>query len=259
MAGQIIIPPALRAHPSLHRPVLEAVFGPLRPDPGAELPDRRFLFLCFTNRCGSNYLSHLLATTGAFNEAGEFFNAPTVLQNASTFGLRSLAAYMAILPNLLRDTGWIVAKAGVDQLVMLADAGILDGLAGRTQFLLLERNDRLGQAISRVIAAQTGRFTTEQDAQVPDELLAYSRPDIEAQVSIINQENALFYAFFAANGIAPIHTSYETVLADPAAVVDAVAAAMGTGPLTGHPYAVRISRQANRINESWRRMFEAGG
>jgi LPS sulfotransferase NodH len=239
--------------------MLEAVFGPLCPDPAVELPNRRFLFLCFTNRCGSNYLSHLLATTGAFNEAGEFFNAPTVLQHARAFGLRSLPAYVAHLPNLLRDTGWIVAKAGVDQLVMLADAGILDGLAGRLAFLLLERNDRLGQAISRVIAAQTGRFTTEQDAQIPDDALVYASADIEDQITIINQENALFYAFFAANGIAPIHTSYETVLADPGTVVDAVAAAMQTGPLTGHPYAVRIGKQANRINETWRRMYEAGG
>jgi len=254
----VIIPPRLRAQPSFHRALVEQEFGPLRPDPEAVMPPGNFLFLCFTNRCGSNYLAHLLATTGAFNEAGEYFNAETVLEHSRPRGLRSLAAYFATLYHLLPHYGHIAAKAGVDQLAMLADAGILDALGPRAQFVLMERQDRLGQAISRVIATQTGRFTTAHAAHVPDAALVYSRAAIAGELEKIALANALFYAFFAANGIAPVHTTYEAVLADPAPVMAQIAAAMGCGALVAHPEQVGIARQANAVNQAWRRAYLGG-
>ena len=56
---------------------------------------------------------------------------------------------------------------------MLADAGILDALRGRATYLLLERQDRVGQAISRVIAWQNGRWTTAHASDVPDSALVF--------------------------------------------------------------------------------------
>ncbi len=249
------IPPQLRAIGSPHRDALERAFGPLLPAPGWRPPDVDFLFLCFTNRCGSNYLAHLLATTGAFNEGGEFFNAPTVLEHAAARGLRSLPEYFSVLPELVSHRGRIVAKASVDQIVMLVDAGILPALGPRARYLLLERQDRLGQAISRVIASQNGRWTTAHASDVPDSALVFDRAAIEAEIAKIAHGNAGFYLFFAANGIVPLHTTYEAVVADPAPVVDAVAALMGTGRLRARPGRVRIGRQANAVNEAWRRAW----
>ncbi|GLR68883.1 hypothetical protein GCM10010909_35650 [Acidocella aquatica] len=254
----MIVPPPLRAVASYHRAAVEAAFGPLRPDPDARMPPGKFLFLCFTNRCGSNYLAHLLATTGAFNEAGEFFNAETVLEHSRPRGLRSLGAYFATLYHLLPHERHIAAKAGVDQLAMLADAGILDALGPRAQFVLMERQDRLGQAVSRVIAMQTGRFTTAQAANVPDDDLVYSRAAIAGELEKIALANALFYAFFAANGIAPVHTTYEDVLGAPAPVMARIAAAMGDDALMARPEQVQISRQANAVNQQWRLRYLAG-
>jgi LPS sulfotransferase NodH len=250
------IPAAVRAIGSPHRDAMEQAFGALRPEAGWVPPEVDFLFLCFTNRCGSNYLAHMLATTGAFNEAGEFFNAPTVLEHAASLRLRSLPAYFSALPQLVTHGGRIAAKAGVDQVVMLADAGILPALGTRAKYLLLERQDRLGQAISRVIASQTGRWTTAHASDVPDAALVYDRTAIDEELAKIARGNAAFYAFFAANGIVPVHTTYEAVLKDPAPVIDAVAASMGTGPLVAHPEAVRIGRQRNVVNDAWREAYE---
>jgi len=255
LKGGMDIPAQLRAIASPHRDALERAFGALRPEAGWRAPDVDFLFLCFTNRCGSNYLAHLLATTGAFNEAGEFFNAPTVLEHAVARGLGSLPAYFSVLPELVPHRGRIVAKASVDQLVMLADAGILPALGAQARYLLLERQDRLGQAISRVIASQNGRWTTAHASDVPDSALVFDRPAIEAEIAKIAHGNAGFYLFFAANGIVPLHTTYEAVLADPGPVVDAVAALMGTGTLRARPGEVRIGRQANAVNAAWRRAW----
>jgi LPS sulfotransferase NodH len=215
----VIIPPPLRAIASPHRQMLEALWGPLRPSPLPPGQGERFLFLCFTNRCGSNHVAQLLASTGAFNEAGEFFNADTVLEHSTPRGLRRLPDYFAALTAMLPHFGPLAMKAGIDHLVMLADTGVLDAIRNRAIFLLLERNDRLGQAISRVIAGQTGRFSTDQAQTMPDAALRYSRAAIQLELDNIERSNALFYLFFAANGITPIHTSHEAVTASPDALL----------------------------------------
>jgi len=249
------IPPQLRAFASPHRNALTHAFGPLRPELGWTPPDLDVLFLCFTNRCGSNYLAHLLATTGAFNEAGEFFNAPTVLKHAASLGLRSLPAYFSALPTLVAHPGRIAAKASVDQLLMLADAGVLDALRDRATYLLLERQDRLGQAISREIAWQNGRWTTAHVSDVPDSALRFDRAAIEAHMAVIACENAAFSLLFSVNGTAAVRITYEALLANPAAAVGAVAATMGLPVLHPRPEKLAIQRQSNEVNAAWRSIY----
>ena len=252
------IPLLLRgAIQSLHADALRRFFGELEPEPGWVPPDVDVLFICFTNRCGSNYLAHLLATTAAFNEAGEFFNAPTVAQHARILGLRSLPAYFSALPNLVPHTGRLAAKASIDQLVMLADTGILDALGSRATYLLMEREDRLGQAISRVIAAQNLRWTTAHTSKVPDNELVFERGWIKQELAEIAVMNAAFSQFFSANSIVPIGVTYEKLLADPRSAVAALATTMGLGELQPRPEHVTIRRQANALNDAWRRAYLA--
>lgn len=251
------IPPLLRAIESPHRAALTHAFGQLRPERGWAPPDLDVLFLCFTNRCGSNFLASLLASTGAFNEAGEFFNAPTVLEHAVPRGLRSLPAYFSALPALVSHSGRIAAKASMDQLVMLADVSILDALRGRATYVLLERKDRLAQAISRVIAWQNGRWTTAHTSDVPDSALVFDRAAIDLELAMIAYDNAAFFLLFSINGIVPVHITYEALLADPGSAVGAVAATMGLPGLCPRPEKVAIYRQANTINASWRASYLA--
>ena len=256
--GRLVnIPPLLRAIDSAHRAPITHAFGNLQPKPGWTPPDLDVLLLCFTNRCGSNYLGYLLASTGAFNEAGEFFNSSVVLMHAAARGLKSLSDYFGALSTLVPHKGRIAAKASIDQLVMLADAGILDALRGRATYLLLERQDPLAQAISRTIAWQNGRWTTAQESKVPDSALVFDRAAIELEMAMIAYNNAAFSLFFAANDIAPIHITYEALLADPGLAVTAVGAAMGLAGLSPRPDQVPISRQSNAINAAWRAQYLA--
>lgn len=242
----MIVPAGLRAIASPHRAAIEAAFGPTRPAPGAA-PRGPDLYLCFTNRCGSNYLAQLLASTGAFNEAGEFFNAETVLAHSARLGLRSLPAYVAALPGLVPPHRHLAAKASADQLALLADAGITRPDA---VYVLLERQDRVAQAVSRVIAAATGRWTVEHPARLRPEDVPYDAAALRAEIARIETGNAALYAFLAANALRPVHLTYEALCAGPAAALAEIGARFG---LALRPDAARISLrvQADAVSAAW--------
>ncbi len=252
----LFVPHPLRSLAREHAAIVEAALGPLRPAPGFQAPQVPALFLCFTNRCGSFYAAQLLASTGICNEAGEFFNAETVLEHAVPRGLASLHEYVALLPQLVPQAPVFAAKLGLDQLVMLTDTGILQAWRPRAHFLLLERQDRLAQAISRVIAAQTGAWTHAQQATAAP---AYQQAPIEAELRKIEAANAGFYAWFAANGIAPMHTTLESLLRDPGPLLDELASRLGTTPLRADRDKITLQQQAGTINLDWRNRFEKEG
>lgn len=252
----MIVPPPLRALPSPHRAAIEAAFGPTLPTPGWRPPGVPLVLICFTNRCGSNYLAQVLASTGALNDAGEYFNAPTVLEHTARLGLPTLPAYITVLPGLIPWHGPLAAKAAPDQVALLADAGVLAAWSPPPVFLFLERSDRLGQAISRVIATHTGQFTSAQPAHMAPEDVPYSRAAIDAELKAIDTANALFQHFFRANAITPIHTTYETLLRDPTEVLAVLADKLGCPPLVADPERITLTRQRTEISAEWRRRYQ---
>jgi trehalose 2-sulfotransferase len=127
---------------------------------------------------------------------------------------------------------------------MLAEAGILDALRGRATYLLLKRQDQLGQAISRVIAWQTDRWSSAHASDIPESALLFDRTMIDIQLSWMANENAAFSAFFPANGIEPMHVIYEDLLADPEPTIEAVGATMGLTGLCARPEKVAIRPRA---------------
>jgi LPS sulfotransferase NodH len=259
-ASALVVPPALRRQIGLeHGDIIAAALGPLANGRDMAMPQERFCFICFTNRCGSNYLAQLLAATCRLGEAGEVFNAGTVLEHAFGLPAPSLRAYVAHLPNLVGVCGWVAAKASIDQLMMLTEAGILQELLPRSKFILLERRDRLGQAISRCIAGQNAQWTTEHPSRLPDSDLVYSRAAIDAELGRIELATYGFYSFFAGNQLSPLHLLYEDLVADPDGVVARTGDFLGIPDMRIDPARVRLRRQANAINESWRARYESGG
>jgi LPS sulfotransferase NodH len=189
--------------------------GPSVPDPSFKPPDLDFLFLLFTNRCGSNYLAQALASTGRFNEAGEFFNADVITFHAKQRGLRSFQEYFTLLPHLVASNGRLVAKLGPENIDILHEAGILRAVQSRSRFILLERQDRLGQAISRLIASQDLRWTSEHACLIPQADLVYARVRIDEELRLIEQANQYLYHFLSASRIAPLHFAYEALIEAP--------------------------------------------
>ena len=217
-----------------------------------------YVFLLFTNRCGSNFLAQILASTAQFNEAGEFFNAETILSHARERRLASVQDYFSVLPTLVPHRGWLATKLACDNLSMLVETGIIDAVADRSHFILLERQDLVAQAISRVIASQNLCWTSEQERSVPDECLIYSRSLIEDQIHQIRQENGYLCRFLASRSIQPLHFAYEALVKRPQDHIDQIAKRLQIPRLEVNPSLVRISCQANAVNRAWRKRYDEG-
>lgn len=255
---RFLVPAELAGVERHHRAVLDGLVAPAAAQPAAA-PALRFLFLCFTNRCGSNYLAELLASTGRLNRPEEVFNGETMAAHMRDQDLPSFAAYVDFLCRRLGQGGWFTAKASLEQLLMLAETGLLDAIGDRAHFLLIERQDRLAQAISLLVAIQTQQWTSRQVRRIPDAALVYDRRILEEQQVLIAQQNFGFYRFFASNGIVPHHLAYERVVAQPQETVAGIGAWLGLPGLAAVPTAIPIQRQESPVKAAWRRRYAAGG
>lgn len=253
----LIIPDTLQGVERYHRAVLPALFRTKPPATQVD-PSVRFLFLCFTNRCGSNFLAELMAASGRLNRAEEVYNADTISLHVKARKLRSFPAYVNFLCDRLKRGQWFTSKTSLEQLLMLTETGVLDQILERSHFLLLERQDRLAQAISLLMAVQNQQWTSAQSARIPDEALTYDRGVIDEQMGEIQAQNFGFYRFFASNGIVPKHFTYENLVTAPQPYLTEIGDWLGIGDLKAAAQDLPIRRQDSPVKHTWRQYYEAG-
>lgn len=226
--------------------------------PGKLPADTRFIFICFTNRCGSNYLANLLSSTGALNKADEVFNHDRVVAACQENRLSSLHGYVAHLARAAALNSVLVTKLAIDQLVMLVECGLLDRIIGRSRFIMMERLDKLGQAISLAIAEQNQRWAFYLPATRADEELRFSHERIVEILDSLTLQHCGFDRFFAWNSIMPVAVHYESLIDDPQALVAAIAPQIGCGALQVDEAQLELRPQAGSLNRAWRKRFLAG-
>ncbi len=249
------LPDALMQAPNPHRDQLRPCYAAT-----PRLSDTRtkILFLCYTNRCGSHLLAELLSSTGGFNHAGEFFNSDHVLREIRRHDLADLAAFFDHLCRSVARNGMLVAKLAVSHLAMLAEAGILDGVLPRARFVLLQRADRLAQAISLSIAAQTGQWTSYMQPRAAADGLLFSAREIDTIIDDIVGQQAMFEQFFARNGVHPHIVLYEQLCAEPDLCLASLGRWLGVGELRAQPEKLTAQKQAGDLNRRWRDMYLSG-
>ena len=218
-------------------------------------PALRCVFLCFTNRCGSAYLGDLLTSTGLFHQANETLNAGEVLSLCREHGFRAFAEYFAHI--IRRDTkgNIYIVKAAPEQLRLLVESGILGQIVDQSQFLYMNRADKLAQAISRTIAEQNNRWAWDSPTELTDDKLVYSSERIAEHMHTVASLNYSFDLFFALNGIVPVDVRYERLVRNPQPELDEIARRLSLPRLHVDPAKLRYRRQANEINQTWRMRF----
>jgi LPS sulfotransferase NodH len=246
--------PALPDNPHLR--ALERHFPTLTVAPGDLPAGVRFVFLCYTNRCGSNHLADMLHSDGRLNRAAEVFNADQVLASARVFGQVRFGEHVRLQALRWSNTGLFLVKAAVPHIELLGRAGVLDLVAGSARYIHATRADRLAQAVSHDIAIQTGQWTSLETARAAPP--SYDRARLDGIIASIAHEEALFERFFATNAIVPVRVTYEDFIADPHPAMEAIGAAIGLAGLRAVPAAMQFARQSGPLNAAWHARYRAG-
>jgi LPS sulfotransferase NodH len=234
-----------------HMQMVEARLGKIVPTPTEVRRNIRYVFLCFTNRCGSNYLANALSSSGHLNRAGEFFNGDAIVDNCLKEKVTSVPEYFNSLTYREGKNGFLVSKLSYTHLEILGKAGILDRIIDLSQYVMIERADKIAQAISYDLALQTGRWTHDMASQKSEAELEFSYIRAIEIIEAVIDQNKRFARFFALNGIMPSVVLYEQLAQDPAHEVRLLGRYLGVPELCYVPENVDVQRQAGRINREW--------
>jgi LPS sulfotransferase NodH len=210
--------------------------------------DRPLVVLAFTNRCGSNYLAELMRSTGLVAGLGEALNAEAVANRCDKWGVTSFPGYFQTLAE--RHKVPFGVKASWDQLLMLLRWGIPRMHSG-LQVIHIYRRDIIGQAISRDIAWQTGKWTSLTKVE-EDVTPTYDAFRVSEQIASIQREEGLFPLIFDAFQLNVTHVAYEDLVDRPAAVVRRTMRKIGLPCPDWTPEKTRIEKQADSVNEAFR-------
>jgi LPS sulfotransferase NodH len=125
----------------------------------------------------------------------------------------------------------------------------LERILPRPTFIYLVRQDRVRQAVSSLVAAQTGRFRELPGASPPKAEASYDRDRIAALIGWSSWCREHWERFFAATGRVPYRLSYEQLERDYAGSVRRLLEHLGVQePAVPLP---RLRRQGNATSEAF--------
>jgi LPS sulfotransferase NodH len=216
---------------------------------------KKIVFLCFTNRSGSNYLAELLGSTGQINVGGEFLNFDTALRHIEKNDLSSFYDYFIDLIDRLSVKGSFACKIAITQIALIQQAGLLDELMPYSRFVVSERADLLGQAISLEIASRTGKWTSYMQPTGSVSEADFDRNRLEMIIRNISYEQQLFRLFFAINGLEYFQINYEQLTSHTSTVMQMMCDWLGIEVPPGCFERTVTERQSDALNKAWRRKF----
>ncbi|MEJ6478003.1 MAG: Stf0 family sulfotransferase, partial [Octadecabacter sp.] len=236
--------------------------------------------ICTVPRSGSTMLCKMLGATGVAGLPESYFHGPTVADwmrgiDLTATGTETLADIFAAV----RDLG--TAGTGVFGLRMQrgsfthfreqartlytdaqTDRALFQAAFGDVLFIHLTRRDRLEQAISWVMASQTGLWHrsadgTELERLTEPALPAFDADEIAAQMARLSRLDAEWDHWFAAEGITPHPIAYEDLAHDPRGELGAVLGALGLDCTIAENIAPATARLANATSLEWSVRFLA--
>ncbi|TPI19772.1 Stf0 family sulfotransferase [Mesorhizobium sp. B4-1-1] len=209
-------------------------------------------------RSGSNWLGSLTNATGVMGRSAEWLKSAYLGSEPRAYA----ALEEAVMRKSSTENGRFAVKVFPRHLIWSKEKCGKDFLLEVRQdkdlgFILLERRDRLRQAISFYRASVSRLWTSrEQDA---GSVVPYSFAGISQAFFQIEQSYAFWRAYLNLSELPYRRFVYEDLLADPQPYLDAVAELLGVpAPATVPVSQLRIQR--DDVTEEWARRFrqEAG-
>jgi trehalose 2-sulfotransferase len=227
----------------------------------AGLPAVRYV-LASTPRCGSNMLARALWHTGAAGFAEDYFADGHVLDYFERWGFTSAD------PELL--TGSYIRELMMHRTSPNGAFGIrvhsghlrnlevdLHKLLSSPQYIWIKRRDRLRQAISYVLAEQTGAWILDGIYLPVRDTFAdprYSYTEIRDHLRRLDRDVAAWEEYFARRGVTPHIVCYEELLENYQENVSACLAFLGINA-RGRVPGPGIRRQAGALTEQWVELY----
>ena len=258
-------------------PVAVRSSGVLQSRHALELPpDRERIdsyLICATPRTGSSLLCGLLDSTGVAGHPESWFRRQDEREFAASWGIADASDgtfgyagyFRAAVAAGSTANGVFAARimwgtmdevtahlAAVYPGYAGSAAGLLSAAFGRTRFVYLRRGDVVAQAVSLLRAEQTGVwFETADERQEPAAEPGFDFGQARDLVRQIEEDNAAWEEWFAAEGIQPYRVLYEELDADPVRVASGVLGFLGLGLPAGREITVRHKRLADELNARW--------
>ena len=249
------------------------------------MPQRfRSYIICTTPRSGSTLLCKLLAETRVAGVPDSYVHRPSVERWLQTQGLQRAdfateeAALAAVFASVQRagtaETGLFglrLQRGSFDFFQQQAarlypdapdDAARVEAAFGPTLYVHLTRTDKLAQAISQVIAEQTGLWHRAADGSELERLsgpkpTTYDAEAIARSLAELTALDGAWKDWFEHHDISPLGVTYEDLAHDPSASLATILQALGRDPALAAGIVPPTARLADATNHAWAARFRA--
>ncbi|SOH94097.1 LPS sulfotransferase NodH [Monaibacterium marinum] len=232
--------------------------------------------LCTTSRSGSTLLCTYL--DGLAGHPKSYFHAPDITAWARALNLPGDAPIAEIVDaagqNGTGDTplfGLRLMRKSfalfMQQLTILhpdlpSDAARIDAAFGRTAYIHLTRQDTVAQAVSFVMAEQSGLWHrnadgSERERASPPQTLHYDHDAIARNVADLHAYQAEWQGWFAQQGIQPLTIRYEDLAATPTQTLTQVFTHLGLDSTAAQGLTPQVAPLSNAISADWIARYRA--
>ena len=240
--------------------------------------------VCSTPRTGSTLLCNLLASTNTTGNPDSFYGRQFIswwalewslpgrdTMSEREFNIAYLNAAVAagkggtgIFGIRLMQENLDDLSAALDQVFpqLPSDRARLEKAFGSILYIHLSRENKLAQAISLVKAEQTGLWHiapdgTEIERLSPPKEPHYDFARINREVLELEGYDAAWNSWFDAQGIEPLRVGYETLSANPAAILIGICEALGVQPPNSRDVSPGVAKLADETSFDWMRRYSS--
>lgn len=240
-------------YPDVHKREIDKYFGSPPGGGSLDVSELKCVYLvCFTNRCGSNFVAQSMASDGSLKQPGEKLNFDGVVNWSKKLGFTCLEEYFSwLVQTQTSPPGVMGCKASIGQLLLLHEHGILEKIGRKLKVIHVVREDVIDQAVSLFIAGRTRQWTIQQAARDAD--VDASPRDIMRIAHLIAQQNAMFSVAFRLFGITPLTVGYDAFVRDPRAGISEIGRFIGVPSLAYKQERLTYKKQADARNERIKR------
>jgi LPS sulfotransferase NodH len=219
--------------------------------------------ICSTARCGSTLLCSLLQNTGVMGVPHEYFHlaqhGKQLVQRLIDKDLSRNVTMDEYLTTVMRyrttPNGVFGIKGHYNQCQPHFKSGVISRCFGDMKYVFIRRRDMVAQAVSLVIASQTGKWTSHEEKQKDP---SYNHETIEGAITVGVFHNYMWDLFFAENGIEACMVYYEDILERPNEEVQRVVDFVGVeAEVSVDVNDAGLQREATQINLEWQERYRS--